>query len=112
MKKDESAWPVREVEDLSLSEAQRSSIAKEEKKSAEKPKEVVMVAKSVRNLEKVIDPTRFSTMTKLLRVTALCLKFIEMVKEKGRTFKSHHVEDVAAQELWIKHLQQQVKMEA
>ena len=118
VKKSDSEWPVRKVEELSLSETQRTSIAKEEKKLSEKQKEVVLVAKNERSLEKVIDPNRFSTMTKLLRVRALCLKFVDLIKEKKGTFKSHHIGDVVAEDitrardLWISHLQKQVKSES
>ena len=78
---DESTWPARTAEELVLSEEQKRDISQEIKK-AEK-KKVTILAQDERHIEKIIDPARFSTFTKLLRVTALVLKFID-VKCKRR----------------------------
>ena len=60
------------------------------------------------DLERVIDITRFSSKIKLLRTTALVLKFVKLLKESGDITDSRSIlpQEVAeAKKLWIKAIQ-------
>ena len=60
------------------------------------------------DLEQVIDITRFSSKIKLLRMTALVLKFVKLLKESGDITDSRSIlpQEVAeAEQLWIKSIQ-------
>ena len=110
VKEDESSWPTRTVEELVLSEEQKQDISKEIRKKEQK---VTILAKDERSIEKIIDPARYSTFTKLLRVTALVLKFIDMkCKRKEKVAKEVSAEDLdRAKDLWVRHLQKEVQKE-
>ena len=85
VKEDESTWPTRTVEELVLSEEQKQDISKEIKK---KEKKVTILAQDERSIEKIIDPTRFGTFNKLLRVTALVRKFIDIKCKRKENIQS------------------------
>ena len=101
VKEDESTWPTRTVEELVLSEEQKQDVSKEIKK---KEKKVTILAQDERSIEKIIDPTRFGTFNKLLRVTALVRKFIDIKCKRKENIQSEvSAEDLSeARNLWVK----------
>ena len=110
---EESTWPVRKAEELVMTEQQKSLVDKEEKKKEAKVKEkVVLLSKAEEvDLDEIIDPTRYSTLTKLLRITALCLKFIDRLKKK-KVEVDISAEDIGkAKDMWIRQLQSRMKKE-
>ena len=57
-------------------------------------------------VEKVIDPERYSTKTKLVRVTALVLRFIKKLRKQPCAMAEINANDVMeAEKLWIRNIQ-------
>ena len=110
---EESTWPVRKAEELVMTEQQKSLVDKEEKKKEAKVKEkVVLLSKAEEvDLDEIIDPTRYSTLTKLLRITALCLKFIDRLKKKMVELDISAEDIEKAKDMWIRQLQSRMKKE-
>ena len=74
VKQAECFWPVRKAEELALSAEQKRSVDSELKQKVKEA--VTILVQEEPNLEKVIDPARYSTFTKLVRCDGNC----EMVK--------------------------------
>ena len=96
------------------------SVAEEEEILKECQKEVKLQPKKVTSLlivpgesncriSRVIDCTRFSTWRKLLRVTALVLKFIKLLKKSVVTPIVVAEDILHAEKLWIKDVQEDLK---
>ena len=62
-------------------------------------------------MENVIDPKRYSSWTKLLRVTALCIRFTEACKGKKEREELSAEEIHGAKDKWLRHLQKEVTKE-
>ena len=112
LKKDKDKWPVKRVSDLQLTKS-NEEVLESELRKAEVSKEKVLLGTDVANIESVIDPKRYSTLTKLLRVTSICHKFIDIkLKRQKDIDKEISAEDMSrSKDLWIRHLQRLVTQE-
>ena len=110
----ESSWPIRKADELDLSEEQKRCIDKEEKKSTKKEVALASIGECSENVDykikNVIDPEKYSSLDKLLRVTAICMKFIDKCKKKKDWSNEIAAEDIEnARGLWVKYLQREVQ---
>ena len=112
LKKDKKEWPAKQVNELQMNKSNEEVLQRELRK-AEVIKETVCLGMEVANIERVIDPKRYSTLSKLLSVTSICLKFVD-IKCRGKkdVDKEVSAEDMSrAKEIWIRHLQKLVTQE-
>ena len=103
LKSDIQEWPIRKTMELEHKD--------NEEKSEQWQKQVAScIATNDVNLEKAIDPKRYGTLKKLLRVTAKCIKFMKACKGGTRVGKELLAEDIdEALMIWVKHLQKEAK---
>ena len=112
LKKDKKEWPAKQVNELQMNKS-NEEVLQSELRKAEVIKETVCLGTEVANIENVIDPKRYSTLSKLLSVTSICLKFVD-IKCRGKkdVDKEVSAEDMSrAKEIWIRHLQKLVTQE-
>ena len=69
----EEEWPVKDVEELEMTAESRETIDQETKKETVAACIVIPETRSIKN---IIDPKRFSSFSRLLRVTSIVRKFI------------------------------------
>ena len=112
---EESTWPTRRAEELELSEDQKR-FADEElkiKKDVKKAEVALMGTEhdvTDYHVEKIINPERYSSLMKLLRVTAICMKFIAKCKKTKDWSNEVDADDIkSAKGLWLKYLQREVQ---
>ena len=104
-------WPIRMANEVEMSDELKLKMSNEIKKNAEK-EEIACLIKDERCIEDVIDPTRYNTFTKLIRVTAWCLRFLEKCKGNKDLDEEITTEELnRAKVIWLRHLQSKVKRE-
>eukprot|EP00794_Sanderia_malayensis_P019641 gene19643-21585_t len=60
----------------------------------------------------IVDPTRYSTKQRLLKVTAWVRRFIECCRQKKRSCKKLEIEEInCAEEMWIKEVQRELQQD-
>eukprot|EP00794_Sanderia_malayensis_P006280 gene6280-7002_t len=63
-------------------------------------------------MKKIVDPTRYSTKQRLLKVTAWVRRFIECCRQKKRSCKKLEIEEInCAEEMWIKEVQRELQQD-
>jgi hypothetical protein len=105
-----SEWEVKHSSELQLTEDMQKAMEDELVKNVKK---ATCLSKENWSLEKVFEPQRYSSCTKLYRITSLCLKFIDKCRKKENVTDEVTAEDMCrAKDLWVRHLQKCVQQES
>ena len=97
LKEDVSDWPVKTIDEIGLADDAKKRFEKE-LKVEEVAENITCVAKDERGVQNVIDPTRYSSLEKLLRITGYCLKFIAIFVARYGKDKSVKIVEEKADE--------------
>ena len=108
LEKEERQWP--NVPNCPITEEKVTSEAGKESKVGDTTKTssfMTVSSKVSQSVSEVIQPERFSSFSRLIRVTGLVLKFIRKVKRSMETQPEHlnMREIIAAEHLWYKEMQ-------
>ena len=86
----------------------KGSLENEVKKTARV--DTACLSKDERKITNIIDPTRYSSFTKLVRITAWCIKFVKNCKGKQNDEDELTAENIErSKEIWVMDLQREMK---
>ena len=111
MKDDVARWPIKLAKEVEIPEEVKMRLANEIKKSEVKQEVTCLTTEDI-NIEKVIDPTRYSSFTMLLRITALCWKFIEKCRQsKEKRMETYNMQRTVQKMKWSYRLKKLIGLE-
>ncbi|KAL9975369.1 hypothetical protein ACROYT_G012524 [Oculina patagonica] len=106
LKEEEFDWPSLPNCPASGTAVPEEALSELKKESSSEISRVMTVSvQSSQSISEVIQPERFSSLSKLLRVTALVLKFLQRLRKKTETHDISMEDMNAAKHLWYKEVQ-------